>query len=483
MDAKFMLDQITDFLIMLSEIEPNANEPTDLTIARKVWITSSELLSEIVDLLPSNKGRLSLVTSLIKAYGLDSKCEDIIGVGRVRRHDLESFHGKQFLSILLKNRPSIDVDHVELEKIRETLQIREYKDIPKTPGTAPKEHIDIIKLGDELGDKYNKNQINDISDSDLELSEINDEIILVEHKEQEEDNTELENFGLTHDCYIFPFMAEYVNLVAASSIHSASRLTKERKESVQNVVINWYGGRHHCKKNKAAGFCYINDIVLSINILRRNYRRIFYLDLDLHHGDGVESAFEFSKNVMTCSIHRYDIGFYPGTGSLSSTQKTKVNIPVMRGLSDGSMLRIVKDIVLPLIMNFGPDALVIQAGCDGLSTDEHKEWNMTIKGYGKVLRLLLNSVANTPVMILGGGGYNHSETAKCWTYLTSIALRLEKLSDEWDLIPDHKYLDAYQNCGFQFWTNENLNSTKLMKDENDNEYVAKIKAYILDKCI
>lgn len=470
---------------MLLENDVNSKGPKDLTITRKVWITSSEPLSKIVDLLPANRGRLSLVTSLIKAYELDSKCQDIIGVIRIRRQDLESFHGKQFLFALLKKRSKVDVNLPGLKRIQEALQIREFKDTPKIPALAPEEHIDIVKLGNELGEKYNREQESESNDSGLELSDFDDEITPFEDAEtQEEDNTELETYGLLHDCYIFPFMSEYVNLVAASSIHSATRLTKERKDSsAQNIVVNWYGGRHHCKKNKAAGFCYINDIVLSINVLRRSYRRIFYLDLDLHHGDGVESAFEFSKNVMTCSIHRYDIGFYPGTGSLSSTQKTKVNIPVMRGLSDSNMLRIVQEIVHPLIKNFLPDALVIQAGCDGLSTDEHKEWNMTIKGYGKVLSFLLNAVGNTSVMILGGGGYNHTETAKCWTYLTGIALGEEKLSEEWDLIPDHKYFDAYQDCGFRFWTNANSSSTKLMKDENDQEYIEQIKTHILDICI
>ena len=78
------------------------------------------------------------------------------------------------------------------------------------------------------------------------------------------------------------------------------------------------------RKTKQRAYCYINDIVLSINVLRRNYRRIFYLDLDLHHGDGVESAFEFSKNVMTCSIHRYDIGFYPGTDYCQPHRKQRL---------------------------------------------------------------------------------------------------------------------------------------------------------------
>ena len=102
----------------------------------------------------------------------------------------------------------------------------------------------------------NRKQESNSNDRGLELSDFLDEITPFEDAEtQEEDNAELETYGLLHDCYIFPFMSEYVNyIVVASSIQAATRLTKERKDNrAQNIVINWYGGRHHCKKNKAAG--------------------------------------------------------------------------------------------------------------------------------------------------------------------------------------------------------------------------------------
>lgn len=466
----------------------NSSDIPENKIPKKVWLTSSEGLSRVCDLLPSNKGRQSLVTSLIKAYGLDKKCEDIICIRKVKREELESFHGKEFLDELLRERPSINRDFSDFQLIKNILQHGKYNDVPKKSTSTAKEQIDILKLGDELSDKYTKNTGSDSNDSDDESSsEFDDSEANITDEDdnfaiQNEDLKKLESYGLTHDCYIFPFMADYVNLVSASSLHSARRLSKESKNpGSQNIVINWYGGRHHCKKNHASGFCYVNDIVLSINVLRRTFRKVFYLDLDLHHGDGVESAFEFSKNVMTCSIHRYDIGFYPGTGNLDSTSEYRVNIPTKRGLNDENMLRIIKEIVLPIIQKFSPDVLVIQAGCDGLATDEHNEWNMTIQGYGRALECLLTNFRKTSIMVLGGGGYNHTETAKCWTYLTQVAIGEEGYNELWGTIPDHVHLDAYQHDGFQFWTQENSNPKK-MKDENVNEYIEETKAYILSKC-
>lgn len=450
---------------------------------RKVWLTSSEALSELCDLLPSNKGRQSLVTSLIKAYGLDIKCEDIISVTRIKRKELETFHGKDYLDEVLKRRPKVNTGLSNLTRIKRILQLNQYKDIPEKSARHADENIDILKLGEDIVKKYTT-EINDNSDDDSSCFELSDSAheVSFEEEETQDDDEVLEHFGLLHDCSVFPFMSEYVKLVAASSIHTADRLVKEKHDgNVLKIAINWYGGRHHCKKNRAAGFCYINDIVLGINTLRRSYRKVFYLDLDLHHGDGVESAFEFSKNVMTCSVHRYDLGFYPGTGTLGSTNDTKVNIPVMKGLNNHSMLKIVQEIVIPLIKNFEPGALVIQAGCDGLSTDDHKEWNMTIDGYGRVLKELLAKSGSKSVMILGGGGYNHIDTAKCWTYLTRIALAEENM-DEWDMIPDHHHIDSYESCGFKFWTDENSNPRKI-KDENSPEYIEELKAHIFKKCL
>jgi histone deacetylase 1/2 len=105
-----------------------------------------------------------------------------------------------------------------------------------------------------------------------------------------------------------------------------------------DIAINWAGGLHHAKKREASGFCYINDIVLGILELLRTYPRVLYLDIDCHHGDGVEEAFYTTDRVMTCSIHKFG-DFFPGTGTQSDVGKGKgkgysVNIPLKDGITD-----------------------------------------------------------------------------------------------------------------------------------------------------
>ncbi len=101
------------------------------------------------------------------------------------------------------------------------------------------------------------------------------------------------------------------------------------------------GGYHHAKKDKASGFCYINDIVLSILKLLQNYDRVLYVDIDIHHGDGVEEAFEYTNRVMTLSLHQFDEmnKFFPGTGNFDSFGKNEgiyhsVNVPLNPGCRD-----------------------------------------------------------------------------------------------------------------------------------------------------
>jgi histone deacetylase 1/2 len=107
-----------------------------------------------------------------------------------------------------------------------------------------------------------------------------------------------------------------------------------------DIAINWAGGLHHAKKREASGFCYINDIVLGILELLRTYTRVLYVDIDCHHGDGVEEAFYTTDRVMTCSIHKFG-DFFPGTGTQRDLGKGKgkgyaVNIPLKDGVTDES---------------------------------------------------------------------------------------------------------------------------------------------------
>ncbi|ODQ78632.1 hypothetical protein BABINDRAFT_39129 [Babjeviella inositovora NRRL Y-12698] len=368
---------------------------------RAVSLTLSTELSTLFDLLPSNVERQSLVTSLIKAYELHTKVAHLIPIKPCNRRDLEKFHDPEFVACLLKRRA-------------------------------------------------NGPPVSDSDESGLD-----------------ENPDELSKFGLLYDCPVFPQMLEYVRYLAGLTVSTARHLCQTAGPVTQSVAINWYGGRHHGKKSIAAGFCYANDIVLGIMELRTKFRRVAYIDLDLHHGDGVEAAFQFSDKVLTISVHRLDIGFYPGTGGADVEGKGKgmgyaMNIPTKHGLTDASLSKIIQRQITPKLRDFQPECLVIQCGCDGLSTDEHQEWNLTIQGMGAAVQHLLD--LNLPTMLLGGGGYNHVSVARCWTYLTCVALGEEQaeISRTWDIIPEHEYLDKYEDDGYVFWIDEKRN----MREEN-----------------
>lgn len=423
---------------------------------RKVWIVSSRRLDVVCDLLPSNKGRQSLVSGLIRSFGLHEISDGIIVPKQIHKRDLETFHQKDFVESLLKERPELDDILPQLSYVRNIIR--------------GKETINTSSLDSHASSttKEVEYYAYDIQDFATCLSE--------------DDEEYLERFGLHQDCYVFPFMAEYVRLVAASSICAALKLIDEAKSVTgQNISLNWYGGRHHCKKGSAAGFCYVNDIVLSINVLRRKFKKVFYLDLDLHHGDGVEAAFKFSKSVTTCSLHLFDIGFYPGTGSLESSLPGSIHIPLKRGLTDENMYWIIKESVLPIISKFETEVIVLQCGVDGLATDNFKQWNMTIKGYARILELLLHGFPTKSFLILGGGGYNKTEVAKCWSYLTKVTLG-QRCTMEWELIQEHEEIEEYACDSFQFWTTNNQVPKKI-KNENDSNYLNHLKSYTLKNCI
>ena len=115
-----------------------------------------------------------------------------------------------------------------------------------------------------------------------------------------------------------------------------------------NIAINWSGGLHHAKKNLASGFCYVNDIVIAIQTLLSRNQRVLYIDIDVHHGDGVEQAFESTDRVFTLSYHKYGVDkhgypFFPGTGNIDETgpvdprnpgKAHSLNIPIDDGIDE-----------------------------------------------------------------------------------------------------------------------------------------------------
>lgn len=143
--------------------------------------------------------------------------------------------------------------------------------------------------------------------------------------------------GLSKDVPAFPKFFNYNKLVGGSSLMTANLIANSQHQ----VVLNWIGGLHHAMKNYASGFCYINDCVLAIERLLYDFRKVMYVDIDVHHGDGVEHAFLYNNRVLTFSIHQHGNDFFPRSGNLfelfplsSKYDPYSINVPLKEGCSD-----------------------------------------------------------------------------------------------------------------------------------------------------
>ena len=143
-------------------------------------------------------------------------------------------------------------------------------------------------------------------------------------------------------------------------------------------------GLHHAKKGEASGFCYINDCVLCILELLKKHPRVLYIDIDIHHGDGVEEAFYTSNRVMTCSFHKYG-DYFPGTGDVSDLGYGKgkgyaINFPLHDGMDDESFVSIFRPVISGIMENFKPGAVCLQCGADSLAGDRLGVFNLSLRG-------------------------------------------------------------------------------------------------------
>uniref|UniRef100_A0AAX7TQD6 Histone deacetylase 8 n=1 Tax=Astatotilapia calliptera TaxID=8154 RepID=A0AAX7TQD6_ASTCA len=252
------------------------------------------------------------------------------------------------------------------------------------------------------------------------------------------DDPQSADYGLGYDCPVVEGIFDYAAGVGGATLTAAQTLLDQKCD----VAINWAGGWHHAKKDEASGFCYVNDAVLGILRLREKYERVLYVDVDLHHGDGVEDAFSFTSKVMTVSLHKFSPGFFPGTGDLCDTGLGKgrwyaVNVPLEDGIKDDRYYQVFTSVLQEVRAQFNPEAIVMQLGADTMAGDPMCSFNMTPVGVGKCLQYVLQW--QLPTLLLGGGGYNLANTARCWTYLTAEVLG-KTLSSE---IPDHEFFTEY----------------------------------------
>lgn len=229
--------------------------------------------------------------------------------------------------------------------------------------------------------------------------------------------------GNNGDCPTFAGIYEFCSTYTGSSLSAARTLLNESSE----IAINWSGGLHHAQKNEASGFCYVNDIVIAILYLLRLHSRVLYIDIDIHHGDGVQNAFWTTDRVMTLSFHKFAPStreyFFPGTGSLNETGERQgshysLNFPLQDGITDESYLEIFKNITNAVIASYRPSCIVLQCGADSLGSDRLGRFSLSIQGHAAAVNHIKSH--SLPLLILGGGGYTLKNVARCWTAETAI---------------------------------------------------------------
>ncbi|XP_030750764.1 histone deacetylase 8-like isoform X2 [Sitophilus oryzae] len=296
-------------------------------------------------------------------------------------------------------------------------------DLVRNYNLLSQENIVVVKPRDATEDELKSFHSSDYIDLLKSLNSFDTSLDNIEDNHLE--------FGLGYDNVIIENVFDFASCLVGSSV-SAARLLAAKK---CKTVINWFGGWHHAQRDSAAGFCYVNDIVIAIQIMSKFFDKIIYVDLDIHHGDGVQNAFEYSSKILTLSFHKYSQGFFPNTGNIDDIGQSQgkyytMNIPLKDGVCDKTYVDIFNEVFSMVIENFKAEALVVQCGGDGLIEDPLGQCNLTLKGLGECINKILKS--DLPTLFLGGGGYNFPNTARLWAYLTSLILKTDLSND----IPD-----------------------------------------------
>ena len=222
---------------------------------------------------------------------------------------------------------------------------------------------------------------------------------------------------------------------------------------------------HHAKKSQASGFCYVNDCVLAILELLKHHPRVLYIDIDIHHGDGVEEAFYTTDRVMTCSFHKFG-EYFPGTGAaldkgFAAGENYSINFPLHDGMDDNSYREIFRPVISKIMEKFKPSAIVLQCGADSLSGDRLGCFNLSLKGHAECVDFVKSF--NVPTLVLGGGGYTLRNVPRLWAYETAVLLDTQIK----DTLPYNDYFEYYgpeYKLHLPVSNMENLNTPKYLED-------------------
>ncbi|HEY0637747.1 MAG TPA: acetoin utilization protein AcuC [Pseudonocardiaceae bacterium] len=236
-------------------------------------------------------------------------------------------------------------------------------------------------------------------------------------------------YGLgTADNPVFDRMHEASALVVGGSLAAAERIASGETRRAINIA----GGLHHAMAGNAAGFCVYNDCAVAISwLLDHGFDRIAYLDVDVHHGDGVQAAFYDDPRVLTVSLHQHPATLWPCTGAARELGEgeghgTSVNLALPPGTRDPQWLRAFHAVVPSVLRAFRPQLLVTQCGVDTHREDPLADLALTVDGHRaiyRVLRDLAEEHADGRWLALGGGGYSLLRVVpRSWTHLLATVL-------------------------------------------------------------
>ena len=231
----------------------------------------------------------------------------------------------------------------------------------------------------------------------------------------------------TADDPIFPNMHAASALVVGATRAAAAAVFDGRAEHGASIA----GGLHHAMRDHASGFCIYNDPAIAIAwLLEQGVERIGYVDIDVHHGDGVQAAFWNDPRVLTISLHETPATLFPGTGRPDETggndaEASAVNVALPAGTRDAGWLRAFHAVVPPLLRQFRPQILVSQHGCDTHWSDPLANLELTIDAQRAAhiaLHDLAHEVSDGRWLLTGGGGYQLVDVVpRTWTHLLAVA--------------------------------------------------------------
>lgn len=279
------------------------------------------------------------------------------------------------------------------------------------------------------------------------------------------------NLG-TADNPIFKGVYEWSSRVCGASLNGAKHLLNKDV----NIYFNIAGGMHHAMPEKASGFCYLNDAAVAINYLVSNGKKVAYIDIDAHHGDGVQKIFYETSRVFTISLHESGKFLFPGTGFEYEMGEGDglgycANLPLFPYTDDENYLRAFFEIVPSLLDAYKPDVIVTQLGVDSFYNDPLATLNLTTNAFEKIVRYFLS--LNLPWLALGGGGYNIANVARGWTL--ALAIMVDK--EIKDPIPE-EVASAFSSCNVKL---DFLRDKESVKEDNVAERVTRETSRVIEK--